>query len=98
MIDLTSLNIELHSLVIFRDLLADAAIARLSELLACEKGAEFDALERVSRYSAFAYALFGKTRDWTEYVLEKTLESENIYSAARARRRNRSRPVGLPVE
>ena len=76
MINLQDLNIKLHSLVIFRNLLKDKVIIHLQELLSCDTE---NTIEQVSRYSAFASALLEERENLTDYILSKVLEDENVY-------------------
>ena len=66
----------LHSLVIFRNLLKDPVISRLSSLLDISpcSGASF-----VDAYCEFASALFAGTDDFSAYLLNAVLEDENFY-------------------
>ncbi|NLZ49387.1 MAG: ATP-binding protein [Clostridiales bacterium] len=70
------INIKLHSLVIFRNLLKDKVIKRLMELISCN---DEDTMEQVSRYSAFASALLEESDNLTDYILNRVLEDENVY-------------------
>jgi len=88
---LEKLNLNLHSLAVFRKLLSDEAVGRLSELLSC---ADRPLLERVDRYSAFAGALFRESENLTDYLLSRVLEDENIYVSKRAQ----NLPVGDALE
>lgn len=74
------IDLMLRSLVIFRGLNEDKAIKSLGRLLLTD-----DTAERVERYAEFAGALLGEGGNLTEYLLERALEDDNIYSARRAR-------------
>jgi len=76
--------ISLHSLVIFRSLLYDPVIKRLSALL--EAGG--DTIETIDKYAGLAAELFMKTENLSEYVLKCVLEDENVYIVKRAQGEN----------
>ncbi len=73
---LNNLNIKLHSLVIFRNLLSDGLIIKLSELLSMS---DKPPLEQVSCYSSFVNHLFKEDINLSNYILNLILEDENIF-------------------
>lgn len=76
------LNVKLHSLVIFRNVAEHPVMKSFSELLAvC--GSD-DILKKVSAYSAFMSELLNHTDRFSHYILNKTLEDENIYMLSKA--------------
>lgn len=76
------LNIRLHSLVIFKNVATHPVMVKLSELLSsCTSE---NTLMKVSAYSAFAAELLKHTDRFTHYILNKTLEDENIYMLSKA--------------
>ncbi|MHB1314484.1 MAG: ATP-binding protein [Christensenellales bacterium] len=78
---LEKINLKLHSLVIFRNLLYDPVIEKLSGLLSCLDKSQ---IEKVNGYASFASVLFLRNDNLTAYVLDKILEDENIYCLKRA--------------
>ncbi len=76
-----SLNLKLHSLVIFRHLLCDSVLKLLPAVL-CSK--EKTNIERLTTYTAFVSELFKHGENLTEYVWSRVLEDENIYVTKRA--------------
>jgi predicted AAA+ superfamily ATPase len=80
--DLNNINLKLHSLVIFRNLLSDELLRELSGLL---HAGDSSLLERVSRYSAFAAVLLRENGDLAESLLSRVLEDENIYVHAKTK-------------
>ncbi len=71
-----NLNLEIHSLVIFRNILKDDVVKNLMKLLSTE---EKTTLEKVESYSEFTSSLFSKTTNLSRYFLDLVLEDENIY-------------------
>ena len=82
---ISTLSSGLHSLVIFRNLLNDPVISRLSRLLDIDpaSGAPF-----VDAYCGFASALFAVTDDLSSYLLNAVLEDENFYITGGCSRRS----------
>ena len=78
---LDELNQNLHSLVIFRNLLDDGLIQRLLKLLPPTGSV----LEKVSAYAAFAAALFHEGENLTDCVWDRVSADENICVLKRAR-------------
>ena len=79
--DLEKMNLKLNTLVLFRNLLEDDALMRLSDLLS---GKDKPLVERVKSYSTFVSRLFGESVSLTEYILNRVLANENIYVWKRA--------------
>jgi len=71
-----NLNLEINSLVVFRNLLKDDVVKNLMELLSTE---EKTTLDKVESYSEFTSYLFSKTTNLSRYFLDLVLEDENIY-------------------
>jgi len=71
-----NLNLEIHSLVIFRNILNDNVIKNLIKLLSSQ---EKNTLKKVENYSEFTSSLFSKTTNLSKYFLNLILEDENIY-------------------
>ncbi len=69
------LNIALNSLVIFRNLLDDSVISKLSAFLCCDD----NTANQVALYSEFVSELYKNNSNLTDYVLNLVLEDENIY-------------------
>ncbi len=78
--NLLILKIQLHSLVVFRNLLDNPVIKRLSQLLS----KDIDTDERVDKYAQFVSELFIETDNLTDYILACVLEDENSYIAKKA--------------
>ena len=72
-------SVKLRSLVVFRNILSDPAVARLQVLLDTDVA---DTPAGVEAYCAFAAALFAHGDDWSAYLLNLLLEDENIYMRA----------------
>ena len=71
-----SLDCELNSLVIFRSLLDDEIIKNFQFLL----GLETDEVDcRVYNYSDFVSLLYKENVNFSEYILKRVLENENLY-------------------
>lgn len=70
------ISLQLHSLVIFRNLLNDKVIIKLLELL---DSIPKSISEQIDSYSAFVSQLFMVSDNLTEYMIDKILEDENIY-------------------
>ncbi len=79
---LCRLRADLHSLVIFSSLKNDETLCSLDELLA---SLTEPPLTRVSRYAAFAAALFEKGGSLTDYLLKHVLDDDNLYVRVLAR-------------
>lgn len=78
---LEKMHLDLHALVIFRNLLDDTVIKRLNALLADGK----TPAEQVKCYADFTSRLYEEGGDLTQYILARVLEDENIYVRKRAR-------------
>jgi len=89
--DLQQLELKLSSLVVFRGLLGDPVIEKLSRLLA---SAGEKTQRQVEAYAGFVSELFQHTQNWTGYLQRLILEDENLYLRARAARQ----PVGSLIE
>ncbi|MFZ5974801.1 MAG: ATP-binding protein [Bacillota bacterium] len=89
--DLKKLNLKMHALVIFRRLLSDALLTRLSGLLAC---AGKPLAERVNNYASFVSLLYTENGNLTDSILERVLSDENIYVLKRAQ----NQPTGSRLE
>ncbi|MEZ4357772.1 MAG: ATP-binding protein [Eubacteriales bacterium] len=74
--NLEEMNLKLNSLVIFKKLLNDKVIKKLSKMLSIS---DKSLLERVSSYSSFASELFLETVNLTDYILNLVFEDENLY-------------------
>lgn len=75
--DISSLNIRLRSLTLFRELLEDPVVAALGDYLACR---EADAAEAVSKYAGFVSQLYGSgSASLARYVRRIAGDSENAY-------------------
>ena len=76
-----SLDSELNSLVIFRSLLDDEIIKNFQFLL----GLETDEVDcRVYNYSDFVSLLYKENVNFSEYILKRVLENENLYIEGKA--------------
>ena len=78
--ELKNIDIALRSLVIFRGLNQDGGIMKLKKLLT----AQGNTADSVECYAAFAEALFAEGGSFTEYLLRRVLDDENIYVKKRA--------------
>ena len=74
--NIQNLNLEIHSLVIFRNILNDSVIKNLMNLLSKQ---EKTTLEKVESYSEFTSSLFFKTTNLSKYLMDLVLGDENIY-------------------
>lgn len=72
----TELLLSAKAVVIFKNVLKDAGIISLLELLDCDKTNKD---EFISRYSDFVSALYQKTDDLCEYINSLLQNDENIY-------------------
>ena len=79
--ELSKINIDLHSIVIFRNLLNDKVIKEFILLLDSENEIT---LKKVSAYSAFVSELFKVTDNFSDYILNLILEDENLYMLGKA--------------
>lgn len=79
------LHMQLHCLTVFRALLNDTVVARLDALLAADLA---DRAGAADAYCAFAAALYEAGGDWSAYLLDAVLHSENLHV--------RSIAAGLP--
>ena len=78
MTDISSLNIRLRSLTLFRELLEDPVVAALGDYLAC--GDASPVAEAVSKYAAFVSRLYGSgSASLAKYVQRIAGDSENAY-------------------
>lgn len=82
---LTELNLKLHSLVVFRNLLCDRVLALLPAVLSCGDG-RADAVEAVNNYAHFAAHLFVENENLSDYIWDRVLSDENIYVLKSARK------------
>lgn len=78
---LSNSNIALHSLVIFRNLLADKVVVKFIALLDSH---DKPVLAKISSYSAFVAELFKTTDNFSDYILNLILEDENLYMLNKA--------------
>ena len=74
-----AIRLRLHSLSVFRQLLADPVVQKLDALL----GASTDS-EIVDAWGDFAAALYPHSVSLTDYLLTLVLEDENVYMLKRA--------------
>ena len=74
-----SLSTRLHSLVIFRSLLQDPVVKELECLFSSSGNTP---TELVDAWSGFCSQLFAHTVNWSDYLLNRITESENIYVLA----------------
>ena len=86
MVDLHSMRLRMHSLVVFRDLLKDPIIQRFDELLNAGSDSDF-----VNACAGFESSLFSKGDNWSEYLAHAVLHSENI--AVRLKAVSKASPV-----
>lgn len=73
-------QLELHSIAIFRNLLTDPVISRLSDLMSQHGRVK----EQVDAYCEFVSALLQSGGNLAEYMLKRVLEDENVYIVAKA--------------
>lgn len=78
----------LHTLCIFRGLLADPAVKALLAL------ADAGPAEKPGCYAAFAEALYRRNPNWSQYLLNAVMEDENVYMLRRAE----GKPIDPVVE
>ncbi|MDW7669629.1 MAG: hypothetical protein SCJ93_12455, partial [Bacillota bacterium] len=64
--NMQNLNLEIHSLVIFRSILNDNVIKNLIRLVSTQ---EKNTLEKIENYSEFTSSLFSKTTNLSKYFL-----------------------------
>lgn len=76
----------LDALVVFRSLKEDPALAALNRLCHCNS---YDTAGRIEAYSDMVAALYKKTDNWTDYVTDLVLTSDNLY----ARRYGAGEPI-----
>src|SRR6056297_2632298 len=74
--NIQNLNLEIHSLVIFRSILDDKIVKKFMGLLSVKDKTN---LEKIEIYSEFTSSLFKKTTNLSKYFLDLVLEDENIY-------------------
>ncbi|MGN0974632.1 MAG: DUF815 domain-containing protein, partial [Gemmiger sp.] len=73
------MNARLRGLVVFRGLLEDPCVRRFGALLSAYDGLQRgDALTFLSQAAEFEAALFEHGTNWTDYLLDRILESENV--------------------
>ncbi len=77
------LNLKLHSLVIFRNLLADDVLCCLPAVLSM--GSK-NMVERIASYSGFVSRLFQENENLTDYIWEKISSDQNVYVMKCARK------------
>lgn len=87
MYSMEELNLKLHALTIFRGILKDGVMQKLSALLDSKGKSQ---VEQVSLYADFAAELYSKNYNLTQYLLNLILEDENVYMLRYAQ--------GLPVD
>lgn len=75
--NLKNIYIKIQSLVVFRNLLEDQVISKLTKLLASQNE---DTINQVEKYAAFTSALLNKNENLTEYLLNLAIFDENIYA------------------
>ncbi|MBZ4669831.1 MAG: uncharacterized protein PWQ76_1161 [Clostridiales bacterium] len=75
-------RMKIHSLAIFRNIVSDSVVMKLSLLLESETLSEF---EKVSRYGDFVSELFKAGGNLSAYLLSLVLEDENVYMLKKAR-------------
>lgn len=88
--DLKELNLKLHSLAVFHNLLSDPLFLSFCMLLNPE---ESTALYQVKNYSAFISLLLNEGGDLTDAVLSRVLDDENVYIRSKAQ--NKFIPAAL---
>lgn len=77
--DTKQMNAHMNGLVIFRELLNDPCVSRFGALLArCDGLQRGDVLHFITAAAEFEGALFEHGTNWTAYLLDRILESENI--------------------
>ncbi|MDP3387592.1 MAG: ATP-binding protein [Eubacteriales bacterium] len=74
--NLKNIHIKLQSLVIFRNLLDDEVITKLSKLLASQNE---DTVNQVQKYAAFTSALLCRNENLTQYIFNLAIVDDNIY-------------------
>ncbi len=80
--EMKELRLRLHGLTVFRTLLQDPVIARLDTLLAaaCADASDTEnAVKAADACGAFAAALYEAGGDWSGYLLDAVLRSENLH-------------------
>ena len=70
------LHIELHSLVIFRNILKDDVLLKFLNMLSSLDEADLDQL---TCYTEFVNALFQHTNNFSDYLLKAVLRDDNFY-------------------
>ncbi|MBT3318823.1 MAG: ATP-binding protein [Clostridia bacterium] len=80
MTDIERKQLELHTVTIFRNLLDDPLISRLSALMSAKGSAK----EQVDTYCEFVHELLQSGDNLTEYILKRVLEDENVYIVQKA--------------
>lgn len=81
---LYSYGVRLRAMVVFRNLLNDAVVYNLAQLLEADAPSE-----SVSEYALFVSALYEKGDNLSDYILELVLSDENLYMLRAAQ--------GLPI-
>ncbi|MEG0615684.1 MAG: DUF815 domain-containing protein, partial [Oscillospiraceae bacterium] len=79
--NLTKINISIHSMVIFRNILSNTVVKKFLNLLS---SSDCDIVTKVSCYSEFLAELFSSTDNLTDYILNLVLEDENLYMLKKA--------------
>ncbi len=77
MMDLKELSLKLHPVSVFRQLLSDDVIKRLTEYL--DLPSDADNIKKADAYSAFVSALYEHGGSLSNYIKRLVNESENIY-------------------
>lgn len=83
MTDLKKLTLDLHSLVLFREITCEPTISKFISLM--EIINTDNSTAAVAAYSDFCASLFSNKLNLSDYILKITLENENIYLLRRAR-------------
>ena len=74
-----SLAVQLHSLVIFRNLLQNPVLKKLDTLLTVSPNDKFLLADA---YGSFVAELFARSTDWSQFLMDAVLEDENLYIRA----------------
>jgi hypothetical protein len=81
--DLKEMNLKLHSLAVFHNLLNDSLLKSFCTLLDPEDQSN---LKQVKNYSAFISLLLNEGGDLTDAVLSRVLDDENVYIRSKAQK------------
>ena len=84
--NLRQLVLKLRSLVLFRGLLEDPAIQKFMAL--ADEAEQGDPEKCVAAYSDFCARLFACRVNFSDYILNTLLESENLYALKKGRGEN----------